>query len=76
MREELLPHFSSHRDVDGLLVAGKPDAAVGKAAADNCKRLRYCDPPAADWQKVEALRSLLWVEPFVEIKTLWHPVAQ
>ena len=31
---------------------------------------------AADWQRPEKLRSLLWVEPFVELKTLWHPVAQ
>lgn len=76
LRSELLPQFAAHRDIDGLLVAGAPEPAVGKAAADNCKRLRFCNPPAADWTKPEKLRSLLWVEPFVELKTLWHPVAQ
>lgn len=76
LRSELLPQFAAHRDIDGLLVAGAPEPAVGKAAADNCKRLRFCNPPAADWNKPEKLRSLLWVEPFVELKTLWHPVAQ
>ncbi len=75
-RRELLPHFAAHRDIDALLVAGKPEAAVGQAAADNCKRLRFCDVPAADWTKPEAVRSLSWIEPFVELKTLWHPVAQ
>lgn len=76
LRQELLPQFAAHRDVDALLIAGKPEKAVGQAAADNCKRVRFCDLPDADWSKVVALRSLSWVEPFVELKTLWHPVAQ
>jgi len=75
-RQELLPHFAAHRDIDGLLVAGKPDAALTSAAADNCKRVRFCDLAATDWTKAERLRSLLFVEPFVELKTLWHPVSQ
>ena len=47
-RAELALHFASHRDIDGLLVAGKPDAALTAAAADNCKRVRCCDLTAAD----------------------------
>lgn len=69
LREELLPQFASHRDIDGLLIAGEPDAAVGAAAADSVKRVRY-----AEWQG-PAPRRIDWVEPFVEVKTLWHPVA-
>lgn len=76
LRSELAAPFAAHRDIDGLLVAGKPDAALTSAAADNIKRVRYCDLPAADWGKAERLRSLAFVEPFVECKTLWHPVAQ
>ena len=76
LRDELASHFASHRDIDGLLVAGKPDAALTSAAADNCKRVRFCDLAATDWTKAERLRSLLFVEPFVELKTLWHPVSQ
>ena len=76
LRSELAGQFAAHRDLDGLLVAGKPQAALTQAAADNCKRVRYCDLGAAEWTKVERLRSLAWVEPFVECKTLWHPVAQ
>lgn len=74
-RSELAPQFAAHRDVDGLLVAGNPDAALTTAAADNCKRVRYCAPPATAWTRPDRLRSLLFVEPFVELKTLWHPVA-
>ena len=40
-----------------------------------CKRVRYCDLPAASWRRAAALQQLGWVEPFVETKTLWHPVA-
>lgn len=74
-RKELAPHFAAHRDIDGLLVAGAPDAALTAAAADSCKRVRYCDLPAKSWADAGALRRLAWVEPFVETKTLWHPVA-
>lgn len=74
-RSELAAQFAAHRDVDGLLVAGAPDAALSAAAADNCKRVRYCDLPAAAWQRAAALQQLAFVEPFVELKTLWHPVA-
>jgi len=56
-------------------VAGAPDAQLTAAAADNLKRVRYCDLPAARWRRADQLRNLAWVEPFVEAKTLWHPVA-
>jgi acyl-CoA reductase-like NAD-dependent aldehyde dehydrogenase len=74
-RSELAPHFASHRDLDGLLAAGAPDAALTAAAADSCKRVRYCALPDAAWSDVRRLRQLAWVEPFVETKTIWHPVA-
>jgi acyl-CoA reductase-like NAD-dependent aldehyde dehydrogenase len=76
LRSELAMQFAAHRDIDGLLLAGKPDAAITAAAADNCKRVRCCELSAAAWGTTERLRSLAWVEPFVETKTLWHPVAQ
>jgi len=74
-RDELAAQFAAHRDLDGLLVASTPDAALTVAAADNVKRVRYCDLPAASWSRADKLRQLGWVEPFVETKTLWHPVA-
>ncbi|MBX3461543.1 MAG: aldehyde dehydrogenase family protein [Planctomycetes bacterium] len=74
-RAELAGQFAAHRDIDGLLVAGRPDAALTQAAADNCKRVRCCDLTPADWTRAERLRSLAFVEPFVEVKTLWHPVS-
>ncbi|MFO1051645.1 MAG: aldehyde dehydrogenase family protein [Planctomycetota bacterium] len=75
LRDELLPQFASHRDIDGLLSAGTPQRELGVAAADSLKRLRFADLPSDDWGHPLRLRRIDWVEPFVEVKTLWHPVA-
>jgi acyl-CoA reductase-like NAD-dependent aldehyde dehydrogenase len=74
-RAELAPQFAAHRDVDGLLAAGAPDKSLTEAAADSVKRVRFCTLMAAEWGRASALCSLPLVEPFVEVKTLWHPVA-
>jgi hypothetical protein len=58
-----------------MLIGGPADAALSAAAADNVKRVRYCDLAPARWARADALCSLAFVEPFVEAKTLWHPVA-
>lgn len=71
LRDELRPQLAAHRDIDGLLLAGASDRETTAAAADSVKRVRYADPDAGGW----ARGSLLWVEPFVEVKTFWHPVA-
>lgn len=77
---ELLPQFASHRDLDGLLlgdavVLGDAVAPAVVAAADNCKRVRRVELAADALRRPHALRGLSFVEPFVEVKTLWHPVA-
>jgi acyl-CoA reductase-like NAD-dependent aldehyde dehydrogenase len=74
-RDELVPQLASHRDVDGLLLAGEPDPAVGGAAADSVKRVRYADLTPAAWRRLDVLCTLHWARPFVELKTLWHPKA-
>lgn len=75
LRSELAPFFGSHREIDGLLCSGKPDAALGAAASDSVKRVRYADLTPKQWRDPKIVQSLLWVEPFVEAKTFWHPVA-
>ncbi|MFK7743211.1 MAG: aldehyde dehydrogenase family protein [Planctomycetota bacterium] len=73
--EELGPHFAAHRDLDGMFCAGAPNAEWSALAADNVKRVRYLDLAELAWKQTENLQSLAYVEPFVEVKTLWHPVA-
>jgi len=74
-RVDLLPQMASHRDVDGLLLAGEPDSATGTAAADAVKRVRWAQLSERDWSRLDKLTSLHWVRPFIEVKTLWHPKA-
>ncbi len=77
-RDELVQQLASHRELDGLFVAGEPDRAIGEAAADTVKRVRFLPTSPATFtakKSAQELRSLLLVEPFVEVKTFWHPVS-
>lgn len=76
-RAEILPHLAKHMDVDGVLLA-TGDAAemklVATEGAENLKRVRALrPPPGADWDS-PAAQSPLFIEPFVELKTIWHPI--
>lgn len=76
-KSELVPALASHRDVDAL-DDGSGDPALSKRieeeAADRVRRIAH--PKAAspaDWFSARACEGIAAVEPFVEIKTTWHP---
>jgi hypothetical protein len=46
---------------------------MAKAGADNVKRVKVRDAAKIDWNGDEA-QGLSWIDPFVEHKTVWHPV--
>ncbi len=80
LREELVPFFSSHRDIDAIHAAGvTPDQAkaLEEGAAENLKHVIVRGTPSrpVDWSDVEACHSPAWIEPFIEFKTIWHPSA-
>lgn len=75
--DELVPVLASHRDVDAVHAAAGDLApelarALRSGAADNLKRVTI--RPQVEWADAEACHSPEWIEPFVEIKTVWHPV--
>jgi acyl-CoA reductase-like NAD-dependent aldehyde dehydrogenase len=71
LRSELLAPLAGHRDVDGIVdTTGDPE--VVRLAADSVKRVARRG--AADYLDVAALDGLTRIEPFVELKTAWHPV--
>jgi acyl-CoA reductase-like NAD-dependent aldehyde dehydrogenase len=83
-REELLPHFASHRDIDAIHAAGvSPEHArlLREGTADNLKRVTIVgsEPEGTtaghgmDWLDDKACQSPWTIEPFVEMKTMWHP---
>ena len=71
LRSELVAPLAGHRDVDGIVdTTGDPE--VVRLAADSVKRVARRD--GADYLDVAALDGLTRIEPFVELKTAWHPV--
>ena len=74
-RKELLSHVASHRDIDGVhaCVNGADATLLRGGVAENLKRvvvhevLNVTDP---------ASTTHPWlIEPFVEMKTIWHPAS-
>jgi acyl-CoA reductase-like NAD-dependent aldehyde dehydrogenase len=69
---ELAPWLASHRDVNAIDVTGAAAGAradLQAAAADNVKRVYV--PRDEDWARDPGLSRL---NPFVETKTVWHPI--
>jgi acyl-CoA reductase-like NAD-dependent aldehyde dehydrogenase len=73
LRSELVKPLAGHRDVDGILDAtGDPE--VVRLAADSVTRVSRTHPPHDDYLDVARLDGLSRIEPFLELKTAWHPV--
>lgn len=75
VREELVEHFASHKDVNAICVYDKTKqeslAKIELLAADNIKRVIY--HPITDWYSADA-ESAYFVSDFQETKTTWHPI--
>lgn len=72
---ELLPHMSSHMDVNALVFAAEDQSPVKSAqeqAVVNVKRVFVYDH---DWTKAEGQSPYLILDT-QEIKTTWHPIEQ
>jgi acyl-CoA reductase-like NAD-dependent aldehyde dehydrogenase len=77
-RGDLIAAAAAHRDVDAIHAAGCSKAerrALEGGAAENLKRVTVRELAAADWRDARRCESPDWIEPFVEMKTIWHPSA-
>lgn len=77
-REELLPHLAEHRDIDAVVGAGLTPAQSERlrlGSANNLKRVTVHDIGEAEFRDDRRCESPWWIEPTVEIKTIWHPSA-
>ncbi len=76
-RDELLLHLCAHVEVDALNLCGVPEAqraSYERTAAETVKRLHHSPRLShADWCREQA-QGLEWIEPFTEMKTVWHPL--
>ncbi|MDA0666532.1 MAG: aldehyde dehydrogenase family protein [Planctomycetota bacterium] len=75
-REELLEVMATHRDIDGLAAAqcSKGERILLESGiAENLKRVTIEKVKGKDWYDVEQMHSPYRIQPFVEMKTIWHP---
>ena len=76
LREELLPEIAAHRDIDavgGAYESADERRTLELGAADNMKRVRLLDASDTDWADEDARHAPWTIEPFTELKTIWHP---
>lgn len=76
LREELAPLISSHRDIDAIHAGGvSSDEAtlLREGSAENIKRVTVRE--GVDFTDAAACMTPWWIEPFVEMKTVWHPAS-
>jgi len=74
-RDELAPHFSSHREIAGLIAAcvdSETRRTLELGAAENLKRVHVIEEPIAadNWHRHVGPGA---VERTLEYKTIWHP---
>jgi acyl-CoA reductase-like NAD-dependent aldehyde dehydrogenase len=70
LRSELVKPLAGHRDVDAIVdTTGDPE--VTRLAADSVTRVAR---PDGDYLDAKGFDGLSRIEPFVELKTAWHPV--
>ncbi|HQR67578.1 MAG TPA: aldehyde dehydrogenase family protein, partial [Thermoanaerobaculia bacterium] len=76
-KSELVPALATHRDLDALDDgSGDPGLArvIDAEAADRVRRIaRPAAASPADWFSARACEGIAAIEPFLEIKTTWHP---
>ena len=71
---ELGPWLAEHADVDGIDLAGAPASRAmefEREAAGTVKRVLRAQSPEPDWTADPGLSRMT---PFLETKTVWHPI--
>jgi len=72
--KELVPHFSLHMDVNGILYGRNSTGqikTIQENSAENLKRVTLLDQ--TNWNSPEAQNPYLILD-HQEIKTTWHPI--
>jgi acyl-CoA reductase-like NAD-dependent aldehyde dehydrogenase len=75
---EFIEHIATHRQVAGVYAANlskKNQSSIEEGAADSVKRVHCVQEKDEYWYSNSASASPWEIEPFVEMKTIWHPSA-
>lgn len=72
--EELIPHFSTHMDVNSMLYCGNDKKAIQLIKENSTTNLkRIVVKKDIDWMKDDN-ESPYFITKFTEVKTTWHPI--
>lgn len=74
---ELLPYLCQHVEVDAIDLCGVPieaRAEYEQMASESVKRLHHSPQFSVEMWRTDKACGLDWIEPFVEMKTVWHPI--
>lgn len=73
-RSELLPHMSSHMDVNGFLYCGADAEEIKMVQLQAVENLKRVKVSAASNPYDDKHENPYYIEEFVEMKTTWHPI--
>ena len=74
---EILSYLAAHRGVDALNLCGAPEQArttLEQAAAETITRLHHSPRLTPNEWCSDDAQGLHWIEPYLEFKTVWHPL--
>ena len=75
-RDELVNHVAGHMDLNGILYYGddrEEIVQIETVSAENLKRTHIIpDLSHSEWLNFEP--SMYQIQPFIELKTAWHPI--
>lgn len=77
-RDELLPHVADHREIIAVHAAGlsaRQTERLRLGSAENIKRVTVLPFKDDAWFDADQGESPWMIEPFIEMKTIWHPSA-
>lgn len=77
-RAELVKEIANHRNIGLIAAAGmntNDRRTLELGSADNLKRVTVIDWKEADYRDPETCENPWTIEPFVDLKTIWHPSA-
>jgi len=75
-RADIVEHLASHRGIDALHACALPEAqahALRAGSAENLKRVCVRRTPPEAFVDADVGLDPMWIEPFVDMKTIWHP---
>lgn len=78
VRDELIKPMSEHREISAINaanVSAEHAAILRGGAAENLKRVSVATVHDDAWNDEPARHSPWTIEPFVDMKTIWHPSA-